>query len=99
MKKTIIFGDIETYIDNNNTHKPFLIGFSHNFNSYIFQGVNMFEQFFNDIIKIFKNKKCIYFHNLSKFDGIIILNYLSNTNIHCDILNRDNNIYKIIIKE
>jgi hypothetical protein len=97
--KIILFGDIETYIDINNTHIPFLIGFTHNFNSYIFQGINMFKEFFDKIIQIYKNKIVIYFHNLSKFDGILILNYLTQTDTVCDILSRDNSIYKITIKK
>lgn len=54
----------------------------------------------NSILYILNNydNEIIYIHNIN-FDGILILNYISNAELDVELLIRDMNIYKIIIKK
>ena len=44
----------------------------------------------------FKTNSCVYFHNLSRFDGLFILKYLaSSTKYTSELITRENAIYQI----
>ena len=85
--QTIMTIDIETYLNEDRVHKPFLIaGFNNNklFHRFIENSSqeaenNMINNFITDIIR-HKNVKYVYAHNFSGFDGTFILKYLINFN-------------------
>ena len=86
-KNNIYFADIESLIIND-THLPVLIAYSYKYKTKVFEIENLdinssiyiIEQFFNSLNKI-SESKIIYFHNMSNYDGYIILEYLTNKNI------------------
>ncbi len=59
---------------------------------------NLLNDFVNECFKVSKNKIYVYFHNLSKFDGLFLLNYFCNKGSeNIEVISRDNLIYEIKI--
>jgi hypothetical protein len=59
---------------------------------------NLLNEFVNECLKVSKNKIYVYFHNLSKFDGLFLLNYFCNKGSEdIEVISRDNLIYEIKI--
>lgn len=80
--------DIETYLDKDRIHKPFLIAGLINKDNYFHEFIenssqeaadDMINNFIYQIIKQ-KDVKYVYAHNFSGFDGTFLLKYLINYN-------------------
>jgi hypothetical protein len=104
-KNKIYFADIESLIINNK-HLPVLIAYSYKYAAKVFEIENLdknsslfiIKQFFNSLNEITgSEQKIIFFHNMSNYDGYLILEYLTNENIKYKIINKGNSIYKITI--
>lgn len=100
--KNIIYADIETIIIEE-THYPYAIGFTYN-NKYFDLMVETEEEILNySIVETFINqfhtneKKIIYFHNMSNFDGFLILHKILHQNYNVTLTERNNTIYNIKI--
>ena len=110
----IIAADIETIVLNG-SHKPFAIGwkcrelnitmYEYSKNIEDIDSLSVLNIFISELFKIRnmltkKSKMYVYFHNLSGFDGIIMLKSLTNMGIYkIDITSRSNKIMKIVIKD
>ncbi|MFN7611021.1 MAG: DNA polymerase, partial [bacterium] len=102
-KESFLTLDIETYLDSNNNHVPFILGYYDGKNSNVFylSDYSSPQELIIDCFKsllVPKNRnKVVYVHNLSRFDGIFLINsLLSSFNIKPVI--RDNQIYSINIR-
>jgi len=94
--------DIETYIDKKSGYfVPFCCCFIIDNKSYSFyhshNGKDVITDSINFILDNFKNK-LIYVHNIN-FDGFILLDYISKTDIEIECLIKEMNIYKIVFKK
>lgn len=106
-KNKILYADIETIIVNN-IHVPIALGYSNfngiNSNVYFtkYSSPNIKSDFNHHLIKFLKVNKdsIVYFHNLSKFDGYILLKHLHILfpAKFIKFTERNNKIYKITIK-
>jgi hypothetical protein len=105
--KEIITADFETLI-HNNRHYLYCVGYSNlNYKNFKFLFINsgkielessiLLRKFLN-FLTLNKNTKYIYFHNLGRFAGIFILDFLEKNNLKFYSIIRNNRIYKIIYK-
>lgn len=102
--KIIIYADIETIIINKK-HYPYAIGWSHNndFNYSItsredeIMNYKVIQNFFQKLDS--QKKYIVYFHNMSNFDGFIVLNKLIQLNLKVELTERNNIIYNIKINK
>lgn len=57
---------------------------------------NLVEQFINDLAREAGSKNYVFFHNLAKFDGYILMSELKNKKkYNTELILRDNSIYQI----
>ena len=101
-KYNIIYADIESIIIND-THYPYAIGWSKNkkYTNIITSDKKKIMNYF--IIEKFlksinpNEKTIIYFHNMSNFDGFLILHKILKYNINVKLIEKNNIIYNICI--
>ena len=90
--------DIETYLDENKFYIPYCICFIYKkkkYSIYLNECNNIVKESIEWIFNIDSKKKIFYIHNLN-FDGVILINYLSDYYI-LDCFIRKTNIYYIKI--
>ena len=101
---TIIYADIESIILDNK-HYPYAIGWTkqNKYHKIIIYGKDEIKNY-NIIIQFFQSlnpheKTIIYFHNMSNFDGFLILHKILKYKIDVQLIEKNNTIYNICINK
>lgn len=98
LRSKFVVGDIETTVVNGK-HVPVFMGLKIDDNcDFIYQNFNLTlnsKAIKDFIFSMSCFGKIIYFHNLSSFDGVLILEMLSSLNMKSKTITKNSNIYSI----